>query len=264
MSPGLEGSEGHANLDDSVDDDIKATPPPSDVGVSVQRGRMNSDSTNQSEEGIDKPQVPPKRVAFRDQLPIPPHSTSTQYDHTPHPTQPVFQRSYTMGGNEIQSAFVQPQSNRIQRTQTVGYDRVLPPQSHQYPPGYRGHQYNPNNHHHPPHSQQPPPPPPRHVATSYSLSAEHGRLPRVHRGVVGYENVLPHHPHPAAMMNMMSGLPQPHMHTQPLMNEMPISNNMRTSFRLYSAFSARQQQSQRTNGINSKNVYLLYHSTMYG
>ena len=66
------------------------------------------------------PQVPPKRVAFRDQQPVPPHSTSSQYDHTPHATKPVFQRSYTMGGSEVQSAFVQPQGNRIQRTQTVG------------------------------------------------------------------------------------------------------------------------------------------------
>ena len=43
-----------------------------------------------------------------------PHSTSSQYDHTPHATKPVFQRSYTMGGSEVQSAFVQPQGNRIQ------------------------------------------------------------------------------------------------------------------------------------------------------
>ena len=111
MSPGLEGSDGHTNLDDTVDDDIKATPPPSDV---VQRSRLSSDGTNHSEESIDKPQVPPKRVAFRDQQPVPPHSTSSQYDHTPHATKPVFQRSYTMGGSEVQSAFVQPQGNRIQ------------------------------------------------------------------------------------------------------------------------------------------------------
>ena len=259
MSPGLERSEGHPHLDDSVDDDLRVTPPPSDVGMSPARSRLNSGGSGHSaaEKPSDKPQLPPKRVAFCD-IPVAPHSTSSQYDHVPH-NQPVFQRSYTMAGSEMQSAFIPPQPTRIQRTQTVGYERRMPP-SHQYPPGpgFRGPQFAHNPSSHPPvhhHPSQPPPPPPRHVNGPFSLTADHGRLPRVHRGVVGYENVIPQHTHPSAMMSRMSGMAPPHIQT--MMAEMPISNNVRASFRLYSAFNARQQQSQRTshmNGVNSKNT----------
>ena len=248
MSPGLESSEGHVQLEEVSEDDGRNTPPPIDQGAQ-QRGRLNSGGNSHStvrEPAVDeiadyRPPVPPKRVAFCD-LPQPPHPSS-QCDRFSHSSQPGFHRSYTISGNDLQQAFIPP--SRIQRTQTGGYERSIPP-SHQYPPNYRGHQFshNPATHpsmHHPP---PPPPPPPPPRAAPFSFTADHHRLPRVHRGFVGYENVLPHH---SALMNMMSaGMPPHHCHSQP------------TGFRLYSAFSARQQsqKSPTINGTNRKDRML--------
>lgn len=220
MSPGIEGNEGHGQIEDVGDDEDRDTPP-LELPVHPQ-GRINSNGSGHSaiQEFVADRQscVVPKRVAFRDM----PTSIHTG-DRSPR----TFQRSYTLPENNTQTMFMAAQP--VQRTQTVVTYGRGPQSSHQYRNNYTSHQFprslaNQVNH-------PPPPVPPRQpiqMGMSYAMSTNHGRLPRVHRGV-GYENVHPQHGHP---MSAPGGMPVSHVqsHSRPT-----------NQFRLNSAFKTLKQ-----------------------
>ena len=223
MSPVPENNEGHERQVDEEGCEEKAatTTPHSENGY--YHGRfVRSNSKHGLNEGLQgdwragrqPASAPPvKRVGFCDNLPppIPPRQVTnrSQYDMAlSHGYHTGFQRAYTLSESEL-SQLTQPSmpayvsQNRMHRSHSVAHG----PGQMQHPNGatFPRTQYSGSHMHQPVLSNS---------ASAFSLSSDH-RLPRVHRGVHGYENIIVpppnypmHHPalvHGSAFMKVGNG-----------------------------------------------------------
>ena len=220
MSPGPENNEGHERQVDEEVGDEKLTASHSENGY--YHGRVvRSNSKHKLNEGLQgdwrggrQPSMPPvKRVGFCEGLPppIPPRQVTnrSQYDMAPpHGYRAGFQRAYTLSESEL-SQLTQPSmpayvtQSRMHRSHSVaqGGAQMQQPNGATFPHT----QYSANHMHQPILANG---------TGAFSLSSDH-RLPRVHRGVHGYENIVVpppgypmHHPalvHGSAFMKVGNG-----------------------------------------------------------
>lgn len=171
MSPGVESTEGHGQLEDEIIDG-------SDHRSNKSNSRMNAMNEALNHSGSELNKSTTKRVAFRDPLPPstnsgPQHNSFEKLNGMTH--QPMLCRSYTYDQADFP---VDGMNMKMQRTASFSQaGRPIPPQMQfsTFPGSYpmlQQHQH--------------------FTASSYSLPPEQHRLPRVHRGGMGYDgNMVP-------------------------------------------------------------------------
>lgn len=304
MSPGLESNEGHERQVDEEGSDERAAAAAAAAHSEngYYHGRVvRSNSKHAISECLQgdwrgarqPPMVPVKRVGFCEgpPPPIPPRQVAnrSQYDMVPpHNYHTGFQRSYTMSETDM-SQLTQPSmptyisQNRMHRSQSMAHGGQMSGATFPRTQHGGGHM----------HQQAV-------VNSAFSLSSDH-RLPRVHRGVHGYENIMipPNYPmhHPAMMQGSafmkvgngraagQAGMPiDPHfmmqqmqMHHQQQMQQAgtvtpnspssvaPPSDGRKRSFRLKSSHAAtRNSESRRASGGTSGMKRIANHKTQAG
>lgn len=189
MSPGVESTEGHAQLEDDTAEDTVSTAsdPTGNHRISKNNYKMNGmNGMNESFTGSADIK-PTKRVAFRDVHQPLQQSTNLHSNHGSYEKmnissqqQPALQRSYTFEHGEFNNHFMDVNGGGIKMQRTSSYNQGTRPAQGQFstfPGSYSM-----------PHPQQ-------MFNGSYSMQPEQHRLPRVHRGYEG--SMLP----PPGMMS---------------------------------------------------------------
>ena len=173
MSPGVESTEGHGQLEDEYIEN-------SEIRINRSNSKMNGmNGMNGMNESLNYSGEirPTKRVAFRD-VPPPtnsgPGSQHSSFERINGISQPSMQRSFTYDQGDFAGHYMDGGMNmKLQRAASYTQGRQIPPQM----------QYStfPGSYPIPAHQQ--------FGGSNYSLPPDQHRLPRVHRGM-GYDGSM--------------------------------------------------------------------------
>lgn len=178
MSPGVESTEGHGQLEDdtTADDTVSSASDPTTGNHKISKNNYKMNGINESLTGSGDFSKPTKRVAFRNAHPqqqLSNHGSSHgSYEkmNISSQQQPMLQRSYTFEHGEFNNHFMDGAGGGIKMQRTGSYNQGTRPAQGQFStfPG-----------------SYPMPHPQQMFNGNYSMQPEQHRLPRVHRG---YDN----------------------------------------------------------------------------